>query len=125
MISFRHRGNYDKLNKYLKKVQKVSDATDFDRFGMMGVVALSSMTPVDSGKTAESWYYDIERTSDSVAIRFKNSNINDGVSIAIILQYGHGIDGGGWVEGRDYINPAIQPAFDQMAEELWQEVSGA
>lgn len=125
MISFRHRGNYDRLNKYLKKVQKVSDATDFDRFGMMGVVALSSMTPVDSGKTAESWYYEIERSKDYATIKFKNSNINEGVPIAIILQYGHGIDGGGWVEGRDYINPAIQPVFDQMAEELWQEVCGA
>lgn len=125
MISFRHKGNYKKLEKYLDKVQKVSKATDFDKFGMMGVVALASMTPIDSGKTAESWEYEIEHSDGSAVIRFNNSNINDGVNIAIILQYGHGVDGGGWVEGRDYINPAIQPVFDRMAEDLWQEVCGA
>lgn len=125
MIRFRHKGNYKKLEKYLDKVQKVSKATDFDKFGMMGVVALSSMTPIDSGRTAESWEYEVEHSDGSAVIRFNNTNINDGVNIAIILQYGHGVHDGGWVEGRDYINPALQPVFDQMAEELWQEVCGA
>ena len=85
--------------------------------------ALKSATPVDSGKTADSWYYEITRTSSSVSIVFNNSNINDGVPIAIILQMGHGTGTGGWVQGRDYINPAIQPVFDKIANDAWKEVS--
>ena len=85
--------------------------------------ALSSATPVESGKTSSSWYYEIKRQNGSISIEFLNSNINKGVPIAVILQFGHGTGTGGWVQGRDYINPAIQPIFDKIAEDAWKEVT--
>jgi hypothetical protein len=94
-----------------------------DRYGREGVVALSSVTPVDTGLTASSWYYKIEQTDTSVSLIFCNSNVQNGVPIAIILQYGHGTRNGGWVEGRDYINPTVQPIFDKLASDAWREVT--
>ncbi|WP_334465001.1 HK97 gp10 family phage protein [Acutalibacter sp. JLR.KK004] len=94
-----------------------------DRYGRRGVSALASATPVESGETAASWSYEIQNGDGTAAITFKNSHIVDGVPIAIILQYGHGTGTGGWVEGRDYINPAIQPIFDEIVEEAWREVA--
>lgn len=94
-----------------------------DKYGREGVAALASATPVDTGLTAKSWYYKIENKKGSVTISFLNSNIQNGVPIAIILQYGHGTGTGGWVEGRDYINPAIQPIFDRIVAEAWREVT--
>lgn len=123
MISINHKGNFAKLTRYLTKVKSTAKISDLDKFGKEGVAALSSATPIDTGLTANSWYYEIERTKDSVAITFCNSNIQNGVPIAIILQYGHGIRNGGWVQGRDYINPAIQPIFDNIAEKAWREVT--
>lgn len=123
MISFRQKGDFSNLNKYLEKVKEVVKMGDLDKYGREGVAALSSATPVDTGKTANSWYYKIERQNGSVSINFLNSNINDGVPIAIILQYGHATSTGGWVEGRDYINPAIRPLFDSIAEKAWKEVT--
>ena len=90
---------------------------------LISVEALSAATPVDSGLTASSWYYEIEHNDTGASISFFNSNVNEGVPIAIILQYGHGTGTGGWVEGRDYINPAIQPIFDQIANDVWREVT--
>ena len=98
---------------------------DLDKYGREGVAALSSATPVDTGLTANSWHYKIEQRSGSVSIVFYNSNIQNGVPIAIILQYGHGTRNGGWVQGRDYINPAIQPVFDKITEDAWREVTKA
>lgn len=123
MISFRQKGDFSKLTSYLERVREAAKIGTLDRYGREGVAALKSATPVDSGKTAESWYYEITRTSSSVSIVFNNSNINDGVPIAIILQMGHGTGTGGWVQGRDYINPAIQPVFDKIANDAWKEVS--
>ena len=94
-----------------------------DKYGREGVEALSAATPVDSGKTASSWKYDIEHSSRGASISFSNTNINKGVNIAIILQYGHGTRNGGYVQGRDYINPAIQPVFDRIVNEAWKEVT--
>lgn len=88
-----------------------------------GIAALASATPIDSGQTANSWYYKIENRKNSVKLVFYNSNIQNGVPIAIILQYGHGTRKGGWVQGRDYINPAIQPTFDKLANQAWKEVT--
>ena len=122
MISFRQKGDFSKLTNFLERAKEVVKLGELDRYGREGVEALSSATPKDSGLTAESWYYEIVRGKGSVKISFHNSNINDGVPIAIILQYGHGTNNGGWVEGRDYINPAIQPIFDEMAEAAWKEV---
>jgi hypothetical protein len=123
MISFRHRGDFSKTAKYLAKAKKSARLYDLDKYGREGVAALASATPIESGETANSWYYEIERSTDSVKISFCNSNIQNGVPIAIILQYGHGTGTGGWVEGRDYINPAIQPIFDQIADDAWKEVT--
>lgn len=123
MIKFRQKGDFSKLTNYLERVKEKVHLGDLDKFGRAGVAALASATPIDSGLTASSWYYEIERSSNSVAISFHNSNIQNGVPIAIILQYGHGTGTGGWVEGRDYINPAIQPIFDAIANDAWEEVT--
>ena len=123
MISFRHKGDFSKLSKYLERVKETVHLGILDKYGRAGVSALASATPVDSGLTANAWYYTIEITRGSSKIIFHNSNIQNGVPIAIILQYGHGTGTGGWVEGRDYINPAIQPVFDDIANEAWREVT--
>lgn len=123
MISFRQKGDFSKLSRYFERVKEAAKIDVLDRYGQEGVAALASATPVDSGKTANSWYYEIKRQNGLVSIEFKNSNINKGVNIAIILQYGHGTGTGGWVQGRDYINPAIQPIFDKIADDAWKEVT--
>lgn len=123
MISFRHKGDFSKGDRYLEKLRESVKLGVLDKYGRAGVAALSSATPVDTGLTANSWFYGIEHLSGSDKIVFNNSNIQNGVPIAIILQYGHGTGTGGWVQGRDYINPAIQPIFDQMTKEVWKEVT--
>ena len=123
MISFRQKGDFSKLNRYLERVKESAKIGVLDKYGREGVAALASATPVETGKTANSWYYEIKRQNGSVSIEFKNSNIKDGVPIAVILQYGHGTGTGGWVQGRDYINPAIQPIFDKIADSAWKEVT--
>ena len=123
MISFKQKGDFSKTFRYLGKMPEAIRLKDLDRFGREGVAALASATPVESGHTANSWYYEIHRAKESVKISFHNSNIQNGVPIAIILQYGHGTGTGGWVEGRDYINPAIRPIFDKIANNAWREVT--
>ena len=123
MITFRQKGDFSKLTRYLERAKEVVKLGDLDKFGREGVAALASATPVDSGKTASSWSYEIKHKNGSVSISFYNSNIQNGVPIAIILQYGHGTRNGGWVQGRDYINPAIQPIFDRIANDAWREVT--
>ena len=123
MISFRQKGDFSKLTSYLEKVKEAVKVGDLDRYGKEGVAALESATPKDSGLTASSWYYEIKHGVDSVTISFHNTNFNKGVPIAIILQYGHGTGNGGWVEGRDYINPALRPIFDRIANNAWKEVT--
>ena len=123
MISFRHKGDFSKTTSFLKRAKDKVYLEDLDKYGRQGVAALASATPIDSGKTASSWYYKIENTKESAKITFYNSNVQNGVSIAIILQYGHGTRNGGWVEGRDYINPAVRPIFDKIVDDAWREVS--
>ena len=123
MITFSHKGDFSKSMNFLEKMKSGIRMSTLDIYGRKGVEALASATPVDTGLTAKSWYYKIDRTADSVSITFYNSNIQNGVPIAIILQYGHGTGTGGWVQGRDYINPAIQPIFDKLANEAWREVT--
>ena len=123
MISFRQKGDFSKLTSFLERAKETVYLGDLNKYGRHGVAALASATPVNTGKTASSWSYKIENNNGSVSISFENSNIQDGVPIAIILQYGHGTRNGGWVEGRDYINPAIQPIFDQIVNEAWKEVT--
>lgn len=123
MISVKQKGDFSKTTRFLKNVSRINVRNILDRYGSQGVAALAAATPVDSGLTANSWYYTIEMTALSTKLSFHNSNIQNGIPIAIILQYGHGTGTGGWVEGRDYINPAIQPIFDKIANEAWREVT--
>ena len=125
MISFRQKGDFSKLTRYLEKVKEGVRLGILDRYGREGVAALASATPVESGLTANSWYYKITNKNGSATISFYNSNIQNGVPIAVIIQYGHGTRNGGWVQGVDYINPAIQPIFDKIANEAWREVTKA
>lgn len=121
-ISFRQKGGFDNTYKFLTKAVDVIKNMDLDKYGQEGVAALASATPKDTGLAASSWYYEIQRNKESIIIRYCNSDIEGGVPIAIILQYGHATKNGGWVEGRDYINPAIRPIFDTIAENAWREV---
>lgn len=123
MVHFRQKGDFSKATRYLKRVNEISKFKNLDKYGQAGVDALASATPSDSGLTAESWSYEVTYGRDTASITFYNSNINKGVPIAIILQYGHGTRNGGWVEGRDYINPAIRPIFDQITQDAWKEVT--
>lgn len=123
MISFRQQGDFSKLTRFLEKAKQAVHIGNLDKYGREGVAALASATPFDSGQTANSWYYEIVNKNGSATITFYNSNIQNGVPIAIIIQYGHGTRNGGWVQGRDYINPAIQPIFDKIANEAWREVT--
>lgn len=124
MITFRQKGDFSKLTRYLEKMKEAAKLSILDKYGWEGVAALSSATPTKTGKTAGSWKYEIEHQNGSVAIVYSNTNVNKGINIAIILQYGHGTGTGGWVQGRDYINPAIQPIFDKIADAAWKEVTG-
>ena len=125
MIQIIHRGDFSKVIAWLEKSKKGDTRKVLEKYGKIGVEALRNATPVDTGLTASSWRYEIAKddTDTRWVIEFHNDNVNKHVNIALILQYGHGTGTGGWVEGRDYINPALQPIFDQMAEEAWEEVS--
>lgn len=125
MITFTHRGNFKKIEKFLNRMSGEGYLNILNRYGQEGVNALSSATPIDSGETANCWTYQISHTPTTTSISWSNTNINDGVNIAIILQYGHGTGTGGYVRGRDYINPAMRPIFDRIAQEAWKEVTSA
>ena len=123
MIVLSSKGDFSKATRYFERLRETAKLGVLDKYGREGVAALSSATPVETGLTANSWTYKIQLSESSASIEFHNSNINNGVPIAIILQYGHGTGTGGWVEGRDYINPAIRPVFDKIVEDLWKEVT--
>lgn len=123
MVTIKQKGNFYKTQTYLAKIQKAIKFRDLDKYGKEGVKALSQNTPVDSGITASSWYYEVKVTDGSAVIEFHNSNIQNGVPIAIILQYGHATKNGGFIQGIDYINPAIQPIFEKIAGDAWKEVT--
>ena len=122
MLKVKIKGSYKSTYSYMERLLELFKSGKLDAYGKMGVEALKLNTPIDTGKTAESWDYKIERTTDRVAIVFTNSNINERVNIAIILQYGHGLEDGGWVEGVDYINPAINAAFEDIVYDIRKEV---
>jgi hypothetical protein len=124
-ISFTVSGDATKTRNFLKKMQEPNLFAGLESLGQKGVAALSSATPVDSGLTAASWSYEISNKNGRTTITWFNSHVESGVNIAIILQYGHGTGTGGYVSGRDYINPAIQPIFDQIAEDMWKKVTSA
>ncbi len=121
-ITFRHRGDFSKTEKFFHRIMKRDYLNVFERYGRAGVSALAAVTPKDSGETASFWNYEISHNRTNSSITFLNENIQNGVNIAILLQYGHGTRNGGYVVGRDYINPAIRPVFDKMAEDAWREI---
>lgn len=123
MIKVTCSGDYRKTNSFLEKISQLSKIDDLDKYGRAGVSALKAATPVDSGKTSQSWSYKIERTSNGATITWFNTNVNKGVNVAVILQYGHGTKNGKWVEGVDFINPAMKPIFDKIADSAWKEVT--
>lgn len=122
MIRLTSRGDYKKATSYLERLKEIARIGIFNKYGRRGVEALAEATPKDTGLTAASWKYEIVHRKNGVELRFSNTNIQNGCPIAIILQYGHGTRNGGYVEGKDYINPAIQPIFDELAEDMWKEV---
>lgn len=123
MIKFKQKGDFSKLSKYLYKLSKTSSKKILIKYAEKGIDALKAATPIDTGKTSNSWYYEITSEKGIYKISFLNKNIQNGVPIALILQYGHGTKNGGWVEGRDYINPTIQPIFDEIVKDAWKEVT--
>ena len=123
MIVIKQSGSFKNTERFLSRESKLNVRNVLERYGKQGVAALASATPVDSGLTANSWGYEVHVSKNSYSIVWTNSNIVNGVPIAILLQYGHATKNGGYVQGRDYINPAIRPIFDRIAEELWKEVT--
>lgn len=128
MITFESKGDFSKTTRWLERVKASQFVKKLNKYGEAGVSALMSATPVDSGLTASSWYYEIIQKDERVTITFKNSNMVGAgdryeVPLAIILQYGHATKNGGWVEGIDYINPAIRPIFEAISEAAWEEVT--
>lgn len=125
MFAFKHRGNFSKTERFLNRISGAKYLNILERYGRQGVEALRAATPVDSGKTADSWDFEIEHGKDKTTISWVNTNVNQNVNIAVILQFGHGTGTGGYVAGRDYINPAMRPVFDSIAEQAWKEVTSA
>jgi hypothetical protein len=122
MITFGNKGDFSKTLDFLNNTSKNKITRILDKYGNEGVEILSKNTPLDSGVTSSSWYYKIETVKGKATISWFNSNVVNGVPIAIILQYGHGTQNGGYVAGRDYINPAMKPLFDKIANQVWKEV---
>lgn len=125
MITLSSSGNFDRTFRFLKKMQNLRIQNILEKYAQQGVQALSQATPLDTGRTASSWSYEVEVGNETATIHWMNSNVNKGVNIAVILQFGHGTGTGGYVQGRDYINPAMRPIFDRIAEEVWREVVNA
>ena len=123
MIQIVQKGDFKRTYKFLEKASLVKIEKVLDKYGVMGVEALSANTPVDTGNTASSWTYKIEKKDGNYKIVWNNTNINKHVNIALVLQYGHGTGTGGYVKGIDYINPALKPVFDEIAKEVWEEVT--
>lgn len=124
MIEFEHKGDFKKAFSFLEQMKEVFNLGCLDKYGRIGVEELKKATPRDTGKTADSWYYKIERNKDSVVVYWGNTNQNDGYTIALLLQYGHGTGNGYYVQGIDYINPAMRDVFQNLADEAWKEVTG-
>lgn len=125
MVIVKQKGDFSKMEKFLNSISKKLYYRNLQKYAEQGVAALASATPIDSGTTANSWGYEIRQTKNSVSIYWTNSNVNKGVPIAVIIQYGHGTRNGGYVQGRDYINPAMRPIFDKIAENVWKEVTSS
>lgn len=122
VVMFRQKGSFKRTSDFLKRASSLNLNAILNQYGQEGVEALRAATPMDTGTTANSWSYSIHKGTGSITITWSNSNIVDGVPIAVILQYGHGTRNGGYVHGTDYINPAMKPIFDKIAQRAWEEV---
>lgn len=122
-VYFETTGTFSKTQAYLARLLKFDPAKYLEKYAQKGVDALAQATPTDTGLTANSWGYEVHTMKHGWAIYWTNSNVNRGVPIAVLLQYGHGTRNGGYVVGRDYINPALRPVFDQIATDAWNEVT--
>lgn len=125
MISFESSGSFKNTETFLKAVSKLDIMSKLSAYGQKGVIALSTATPIDSSRAAMSWGYEVSRKGNVYSIVWTNSDVENGFPVAIMLQYGYGTGTGGYVQGRDYINPAIKPIFDQIADEVWKAVTSA
>lgn len=125
MITFHAKGDFKKLNSWFERALEFSNLGVLDKYGKKGVQALSNATPVLTGLASKSWYYTIERKGSTVSVIWSNNDIEGGCNVALLLQYGHGTRNGGYVQGIDYINPAIRPIFEEMAKKAWKEVINA
>lgn len=123
MLYVTSTGDVSKTQRFLSKLAKLNIIERLKAYGSMGVDALAAATPKDSGKTSGSWGYEVKQSGKTYSIVWTNTNVVNGVPIAVILQYGHGTGTGGYVKGRDYINPAIQPIMDRIAEDVWKVVA--
>lgn len=124
MVTIKVKGNFKNTESFFKRARAQRENMQIlERYAKIGVDALSSATPIDTGRTASSWTYEITATNGGYRIDWNNTNTDNGVNVAILLQYGHGTGTGGYVQGRDYINPALQPIFDQMADAVWKELT--
>ena len=123
MIRFTQRGDFAATEKFLRGSKKKDYRAILEKYAAQGVQALSSATPVNTGQTAQSWGYEIEEKNGNLSIFWTNSHMAESIPVVILLQYGHGTGTGGYVQGEDFINPAIRPIFDQIAENLWKEVN--
>lgn len=122
LITISNKGDFSKTIRFLQKASEIRFNKILNKYGQIGVDALREATPKDTGKIAESWSYTINVGIDSATINWTNSNQNKGLYIAVLIQYGHGLKGGGYVQGYDFINPAMKPIFDEIAEAAWMEV---
>lgn len=122
-IKIRTKGSFKNTEIFLKRAKNFDPTPILRRYGEIGVDMLSSATPIDTGLTATSWYYEIEKNRNGYILRWNNSNVVNGLNVAILIQYGHGTAAGTYVQGRDYINPALQDIFDEISVQLWREVS--
>jgi len=123
LISFEHKGNFKTTEKFLMNLRHMKFERILERYGQKGVDALAAATPVRTGKTAASWSYEVSREGSTYIISWKNSNLEKGVPIAVLIQTGHGTKNGGYVRGIDYINPAMKPVFDAIANDAWKEMT--
>jgi hypothetical protein len=125
VIRFKHRGSFNKTEKFLKAMRRLDVKNLVEREVSQGVQALKAATPKDSGIAAESWGYEIRQNGRSVKISWINVDIENGFPVAVAVQFGYATGTGGWVEGRDYINPAMKPVFDRIVERVWKVVTSA
>ena len=123
MLTFSQSGDFGNTERFLKNVGNDSFFANLEAYGKAGVQALADNTPRDSGKTAMSWGYKVIRSRTNPGIEWYNTNVNDGTSVAILIQYGHATKSGGYISGRDYINPVIRPIFDKIAADIWKKVT--